>query len=206
MRTGLLTAGCLPVSGLLPDDAAFAAAYAALPQWRRKKCDALRFNADKRRSIAAWLLLKRLCAEVGFDAASSEVLEEADGKPFFTASGAPCFSLSHSGGMVMAAVADGPVGCDVERIAPVPDGVPERCLAAEELEFLAGRPDREREFCRLWVRKESALKALGTGFLKDPRGYSVLADTAPEGVSISDFRIADPAYSAAVARETKSGD
>ena len=47
---------------------------------------------------------------------------------------------------------------------------------AEELAFLENRADREREFCRLRVRKESTLKALVTGFLREPCGYSVLAD------------------------------
>ena len=195
----LLIARCLPVTALLPDAAAFAAAYAALPEWRRKKCDAFRFDADKRRSVAAWLLAARLLKESGFDAGSSEVAENEFGKPFFTASGAPRFSLSHAGEMVMAAVADEEVGCDVELVAPVQDGVPQGCLTAEELAFLENRADREREFCRLWVRKESALKALGTGFLREPCGYSVLADAAPEGVMISDCEVSDPAYCAAVA-------
>ena len=187
------------VAELLPDEAAFAAAYSALPGWRRRKCDRFRFDADKRRSVAAWLVLKCLCDEIGFDAAASEVIENENGKPFFTALGAPYFSLSHAEGMVMAAVADSQVGCDLERIVPVPDGVPERCLTAEELEFLVGCPDRERAFCRLWVRKESALKSLGTGLLKDPREYSVLADVATEDVIINDLNISDPSYCVAIA-------
>ena len=193
-----MTVRCLPVTAFLPDDAAFAAAYAGLPEWRRKKCDAFRFDADKRRSVAAWMLAERLFREIGFDAASEVVVDDS-GRPRFAADGAPWFSLSHADGMVMAAVADVPVGCDVEKIAAVAEGVPQRCLTAAELAFLESAADREREFYRLWVRKESALKALGTGFLKEPREISVLADETPEGIRLQDYPSPADGYSAAVA-------
>ena len=48
---------CECVSAVLPDEGAFAAAYAALPEWRRRKCDVFRFEADRRRSVAVWMLV-----------------------------------------------------------------------------------------------------------------------------------------------------
>ena len=57
-------------SALLPDSAALEGAFASLPEWRRRKAAALRFEADRRRSVAAWLLLRRMLSELGVDAVS----------------------------------------------------------------------------------------------------------------------------------------
>ncbi|MET4924703.1 4'-phosphopantetheinyl transferase superfamily protein [Streptomyces sp. PSRA5] len=80
--------------------------------------------------------------------------------------GGPHFSLSHCAGITLVAVADVPVGVDVERL-PGRRTV-ELCLARlhpREREELLRVPRAERplEFCRLWTRKEAYLKAVGTG-------------------------------------------
>ena len=191
-------ARCLPVDTLLPDEASYRAAYRTLPEWRRKKCDAFRFAADRRRSVAVWLLARRLFGEIGFDDASAVVAENEYGKPYFVGKTSPHFSLSHAGDLVMAAVADRPIGCDVERIAPLLPGMAEHCLTEDELAHLDRSTDREREFYRLWVRKESALKALGSGFQYEPRELSVLSDLLPHGVTIRDFPPPADDYLAAV--------
>ncbi len=59
---------CERTSVLLPDDAAYESAYSRLPAWRRRKCDAFRFPADRRRSAAAWILLRQMLAERGLTA------------------------------------------------------------------------------------------------------------------------------------------
>lgn len=159
------------VEELIPDDAAYAAAQDVLPADRRAKCAALRFKADRFASAAAGLLLEELRA----------------------AHGGTHASVSHTAGRVMAAVADGPVGCDVERIVPVRDAVVRAALSPRELAALASLsgPARDREFCRLWTRKESYVKALGTGFVDEPRTVPALADDLPEGWTIREFDFGD---------------
>ncbi|MFD3482289.1 4'-phosphopantetheinyl transferase family protein [Streptomyces sp. NPDC058665] len=76
------------------------------------------------------------------------------------------FSLSHGTGITLVAVADVPVGVDVESL-PGRRTV-ELCLARlhprEREELLRVlRAELPLEFCRLWTRKEAYLKALGTG-------------------------------------------
>lgn len=172
---------CARIEEILPDEAAYRAAYGKLPGWRRRKCDKFRFADDRRRSVAAWELLRRMLGAKGVRAESLTVTENEFGKPAFDPPIGLHFSISHAGERVMAAVAETEVGCDVERIVPVDDGMLGACLAADELTRLAAfsGPERDRAFVRLWVRKESYAKAIGKGLVV---GFpAVLAlDSPPE--------------------------
>jgi len=132
--------------------------------------------ADRRRSVAAWLLLRQMLAERGLDADSLTITENEFGKPDFDSSLGVHFSLSHAGDRVMAAVSDAEVGCDVERIVPIDDGMLKMALAESELASLAAFSGaaRDRAFIRLWVRKESYAKAVGRGLDVDLSTFSAL--------------------------------
>ena len=191
---------CAAVSSLLPDDEAYRAAFDSAPEGRRRKCLAFRFEADRRRSLAAWLLLKELLTKAGCEVARMEFRETPQGRPYSPSLPHLGISLSHAGDYVMAAVAEGAVGCDVERIVPMDLAVAERCFTAAELRHLEAFPPgaaQDSEFIRLWTRKESVLKALGCGFLRDPRTIDTLD-------SVAGFRLVDVAapsgYRAAFAR------
>ena len=178
------------VDVFLPDAASFAAALAALPAWRRRKAEAFRFEADRRRSVAVWMLLRQMLAERGLNADSLPVSEDEFGKPAFEPSLGIHFNLSHAGERVMAAVDDGPVGCDVERIVPFDEAVARQCLTDGELAWVKrAQPglDRDREFIRLWVRKEAYVKAVGCGFSIEPKSFSVLLGEFPPGWCFRDL-------------------
>ena len=183
---------CVQVADVLPDAAAYESAYSRLPTWRRRKCDAFRFMADRRRSVAAWLLLRQMLAERGFDADSLSVTENKFGKPAFDSATGVHFSISHAGDRVMVAVSDVEVGCDVERVVPVDAGMVKASLADAEQTHLASLSDdvRDREFVRLWVRKESYAKAVGKGLGIGFQTFSAL-DRPPSGWSWQDFDYGD---------------
>ena len=184
---------CVRVADVLPDEEAYESAYSRLPTWRRRKCDAFRFPADRRRSVAVWLLLRQMLSESGLDADSLPVSENEFGKPAFDPSLGIRFSLSHAGDRVMAAVADAEVGCDVERIVPIDDGMLKACLAETErarLATLSGEA-RDREFIRLWVRKESYAKAVGKGLDIDLSSFSALDRPPLSGWVWQDFDFGD---------------
>ena len=185
---------CECVSAVLPDEGAFAAAYAALPEWRRRKCDAFRFKSDRCRSIAVWMLLRQMLAGRGLDAALLPVTENEFGKPAFDPGLGVYFSLSHAGERVMAVVSDRLVGCDVEKIAPFDEAVARECLTDAELATVKRASpglDRDREFIRLWVRKEAYVKAVGCGFGIGPKSISVLSDETPPGWCFRDLDFPD---------------
>lgn len=185
---------CERVTAVLPDENAFAVAYAALPDWRRRKCDAHRFAAGRFRSVAVWELLRRMLAERGVRAETLAVAENEFGKPAFDPSLGLHFSLSHAGDRVMAAVHDRPVGCDVERIRSLDEAVVREALTVAEFRWLGRFPfgaERDRAFARLWVRKESYVKAVGRGFEIEPKSFAVLPDDSPSGWAFRDMDFDD---------------
>ncbi|MEU3610250.1 4'-phosphopantetheinyl transferase superfamily protein [Streptomyces sp. NPDC035033] len=78
--------------------------------------------------------------------------------------GAPHFSLSHSGGVVLIGIAARPVGVDVEAFPRV-DAVHEvtKVLHPGERDEIAGAGYAPEAFARVWCRKEAYLKGLGIG-------------------------------------------
>lgn len=90
-----------------------------------------------------------------------------NGKPFFEEPGV-YFSISHSGGRIAVAVAEEPIGLDIQVIGKMKLGYAEHFLhPAEFRRFEALDPGRQLDFLtRCWSRKEAALKCGGQGLLK----------------------------------------
>ena len=104
------------------------------------------------------------------------------GRPYVA--GAPVdFSVSHSAGwLLLAVVADGLVGVDLERVsdARAVDELANRVLGpAEQGQFLVvPRDERPGWFIRAWARKEAALKLTGHGIAGPLSGLNVTGPTA----------------------------
>ena len=92
------------------------------------------------------------------------------GKPALKAP-APChFNLSHSGDAIAVAVADQPVGLDIESHRELNDGlaIAQRVFHPRERQWLQAQADFAAGFYRLWTLKEALLKATGEGFTQAP--------------------------------------
>ena len=88
------------------------------------------------------------------------------------------FNMSHSGDVVLYAVARGrPVGIDVEYMRPRSNfmRIAERFFSIEECEALYALPesDRPNAFYRCWTRKEAYVKARGDGIAAGLDTFSV---------------------------------
>lgn len=97
-------------------------------------------------------------------------------------------SLSHRGGYAACAVAlaDVPLGCDLEIIEPHGDGFAADYFTAEEQALVAqatSAAGRARLLALFWSAKESALKALREGLRLDTRSVVVSFPSQPEKVS-----------------------
>ena len=166
-------------SEILRDPALFADAYARVSAARRAKVDRLKADGPRRLSLAAGLLLADTLAGLGVAGAMAEEEEDENGKPFLPRCPELHFSLSHSGTAAMCAVADRPVGCDIQRMAPRSLRLAERYYTAAEQERIFSRATDEARlemFYRIWTLKESFLKCIGLGLDAPLTAFSVVPD------------------------------
>ncbi|WP_405725247.1 4'-phosphopantetheinyl transferase superfamily protein [Streptomyces sp. NBC_01537] len=127
-----------------------------------------------------------------------------------TEGGGVHFSLSHSGSISLLALADSPVGIDVEKIPQLDTAreVGARLHPAEQAELAAASDDaKPLVFARTWARKEAYLKGIGIGlardFSLDHVGAGPAPASAPRGWRLRDVPV--PAgYAGAVAERRPS--
>ena len=141
--------------------------YEKLPDFRKRKADALRSVQGKAQSVGVWSLLEKIRAEEGLPESSA-------------------YNLSHSGDYVMCAVElDGKteqVGCDLERIGRLRLDLAERFFCREEYEAVLMRETEEERrdcFFRYWVLKESFIKATGRGMALPLNSFSIRLGEPP---------------------------
>ncbi len=170
----------------LSDPALFSRGMTLLPwEERRERVMRYRFDKDRRLCLGAGLLLAFALRQAG--ASNLNLRALPNGKPVLTASPDIHFNLSHSGILAVCAVSDQPVGVDVEVIQSANPEIGALCFQKQELAWINQSNDPARAFTRLWTRKESYLKRLGTGLTDDPRAFSVLPGGKPEGVAFYEY-------------------
>lgn len=157
---------------LSPDERVYAAAF---------------HNERARRQfvISRGMLRQLLSRYLDRPTADIQFETEGDGKPVLAGERGVEFNLSHSGEIVVYAVAASrPVGVDLEHLRPIPRAVElaNRFLSPEESETIASAPQelRDREFLSSWVKREACAKARGTSIwraLESPRQSDAAAAT-----------------------------
>ncbi len=137
-------------------------------------------DVHRRRWVTARAELRRLLGCFTKKSAKEVLLEYGKHGAPYLASDGPSFSLSHSEGRAVIAISnDALVGVDVERPVRLSqcdiEGISTLFMSASEKAHFASLKDCERQaaFFWLWVRKEAILKAIGTGFLLDPRDIDI---------------------------------
>ena len=131
-----------------------------LPREKQAAIAKIVHQPTKRQSITAWALLLFALR-----------LQNREMPPLaFTETGKPCFegsalhfNLSHTDTLVCAAVAECPVGVDVQTLTAPSDGVIRRVLAAEEQVLLRRSGDPTALFTLFWTQKEAYAKWTGEG-------------------------------------------
>lgn len=140
---------------------------------RRLKASCFHALSDTLSSIAVWTLLQVAIDNeypdiFGFDINHEELEYDICGKPYFLKRPKIQFSLSHSGEAIMCALADEPVGCDIElkeRFVDIGDSFKSHVLHQNEIKFIQNLTSDEmaRAICILWTMKESYTKKRGVG-------------------------------------------
>lgn len=137
-----------------------------------ERADRFHFVEDRNRFVVARGLLRELLGS--YLQQSPKNLEfnyEQHGKPFLSGANASSglnFNLSHSGEMVVYAIArQRNLGIDVEQMRPAfaAEDIARRYFSAREIDDLQTLPRESRVagFFNCWTRKEAYLKATGMG-------------------------------------------
>lgn len=132
----------------------------SLPEYRKKKIESFRNLNGRIESFGAGVLLKKVCSLHGVSDYLISLSEH--GKPqidgFY-------FNLSHSGNMVLCAVSENPVGCDIEKIENPTLRIAKRFFTEKENKYLEKIEENNKaeEFFRLWTMKEAYVKMTGEG-------------------------------------------
>jgi len=149
------------------------------------------------RGALRWVLARH----TGQPGGSLVIGRASNGKPALAGNAGPHFSLSHTTGLALVAVAsDRPVGVDVERVDPraETEGVMRDFLTPADRSFVHEAPEHARPtaFHNAWVRQEARLKLTGQGL----EGHGPVPPSPDVPIVIRRLRVGED-YAAAVAAE-----
>ncbi len=154
----------------LNDDIAgfdFETALPLLSDQRREQALKFKHEQGRKTCAAAYLLLcEGLRKEYGIT--EKPIFEYGEhGKPFIVGHPDIHFNLSHCREAAICAIADRPVGVDIESIREYKDTLAHYTMNDEELAHITLSPDPAKEFIRFWTMKEAVLKLSGDGIRND---------------------------------------
>ncbi len=142
---------------------------------KQQRVDRFRFVDDKKRTVAGEMLARKAISEwcnIAPESINFGIKEH--GKPY-AKDLAVEFNISHSGGMVVCAVDDKPIGIDIEQIRPIDLTIAKRICTDDELLYLFGHTPTKQDFTyttnteiltrffELWTAKEAYGKCIGDG-------------------------------------------
>ena len=140
---------------------------------------------DRRRSLAASLLLRIALAQEQISCETIRITEGIHGKPLLEGCDLH-FNISHAGECVLCALSDRQVGVDVESLHRFagkqkgPGHIARRCLNQKEQEFLEQSGRYEEDLIRIWTKKESCIKMTGEGLSRDLTTVDTLRENCYE--------------------------
>lgn len=193
--------------------------YNKVSSYRKRKVDKLMFEKDKWLSLGAEYLLMKGLNELNIDYSKIEIGFVENNKPILK----NCpqnlyFNLSHSEEMVMCVISDCEVGCDIQKVTEKNNflEIAERFFHPEEIKLIKSAKKEEaiELFYRIWVLKESYIKATGKGLQTPLKNFRIcLGDNKPkvflndilmEEFQLEEIKIENPNYKSAVCEKTKN--
>ena len=130
-----------------------------LPDIRVDKINKLQNNKEKVLSYGASLLINKYV----LNGDKSAYFVDSNGKPYST-TGLE-FNLSHSDNMIILAVSDNKIGCDIQKFSERNfERMAKFVFHKNEIELLNSNDDKLTTFFEIWTKKEAYLKLIGTGF------------------------------------------
>lgn len=137
-------------------------ALLALPNDRYIRAQRYHQEIDRKNSIVAYLMLKYALREC-YDITVFRMKLGEYGKPYLPEHPHIHFNISHCKEGCAVAVADRPVGIDIQEIRPFSWSIAKNVCGQSELDQLKRCADRKRYFTKMWTMKESYIKMIGKG-------------------------------------------
>lgn len=139
---------------------------------RREKVIRYRMPDDRKRSLGAGIILKRILQENGLT--ENDLRYSENEKPV---ADHVFFNVSHAGDYVVGVSSDCEVGCDIEKIRKAPMEIAQRHFQAAESAYIQAAPDRDKAFFTLWTLKESYMKMTGKGMSLPLNSFEIVRTT-----------------------------
>ena len=156
---------------ILEDQEQFDLWYGKMPDFRKRKIDALKPHRSKLLCLGAGMLLDKALKDIGIDDYDIELSE--NGKPCIKGVGDVFFNISHSGEMVCLGISDKEIGVDVEKLRHFKDSLIDYVFTSQDQnlakELIESEGDKDKVCTRLWTVKESIMKHCGKGISLAPK-------------------------------------
>ncbi|MFD4024195.1 4'-phosphopantetheinyl transferase family protein [Streptomyces sp. NPDC058576] len=146
----------------------------AVPADRRARADNYHFPDDRKRCLAAGVLLRyALLVHHGLREDELPLSRNRFGKPYLAHRPDLHFSLSHSGRWVVCATSGKRIGVDIEHVDAGTRDIAHRFTPDEHAYVAAAPPaERARRLIQIWTLKESYLKCVGSGLTTPLNSFS----------------------------------
>lgn len=146
----------------------------------RRRCQALHFEEHAQRQILSFALQRHILgAHLGLRSSEVKIIRADGAKPFVHEQGC-FFSASHSGAWIGVVLDTDEVGLDIQkREAKVPENMIKLFHVAEQ-ERIQQASSSVDEFYKIWVAKESLLKATGYGLSIPLDSFQIPSENAAE--------------------------
>lgn len=138
-----------------------------LPASRQKKAQRYAFDTDRRLCISSYLLLRKMCAEIGADISGHEIVTGRYGKPYLPDFPAIEFSMTHCRKCIGCSVSEHSIGIDAEEIIHLKPDIVNGLFTSSEIKAIEASKSPEDETTRIWTVKEAVGKCSGKGLLSD---------------------------------------
>ena len=143
--------------------------YAQMSEAKKASVDRILSKEKQLSKIAADALCRKAISnECGIPCSEIIFGTVKNGKPF-AVNAQINFNVSHSGNIVVCAVADREIGIDIEKIRNVNPKTVQRFATENEIELIKKVPDG---FFKIWTLKEAYFKCIGTGLGSDIKNVS----------------------------------
>ena len=130
----------------------------------RLRAESMTSTATRHGFLAGRRLVRKVLSKwLSSDSATLPILLSPEGRPYLAGDSSPCFSISHSGDLVVAAFSGVDLGVDLELERPLDRIALSARFFSEKEARLVREQENDKTFFKLWTSREAAIKADGRG-------------------------------------------